>query len=162
MQAIVQVKMTYLRYMRENEAVMNYFRHLKIALTASAEYAEYANWDRVRFQEIDILLPFAAGQSRGTKAPCWWARHALRQNRLKNYHFRWCKLFACLVQVRFLLTSKVFLYHVTDQLQRAHFLWWCCSVGVPKWSRRLQEGTRSITVWQSKTQFNPLLLGGRR
>ena len=28
--------------------------------------------------------------------------------------------FVCLVPVRFLLTSKVFLYHVTDQLQRAH------------------------------------------
>ena len=28
--------------------------------------------------------------------------------------------FVCLVPVRFLLTSKVFLYHVADQLQRVH------------------------------------------
>ena len=28
--------------------------------------------------------------------------------------------FVCLVPVRFLLTSKVFLYHVTDELQRAY------------------------------------------
>ena len=28
--------------------------------------------------------------------------------------------FICLVPVHFLLTSKVFLYHVTDELQRAH------------------------------------------
>ena len=28
--------------------------------------------------------------------------------------------FVCLVPVHFFLTSKVFLYHVTDQLQRAH------------------------------------------
>ena len=28
----------------------------------------------------------------------------------ENYHFRWCKLFVCLVPVRFLLTSNMFLY----------------------------------------------------
>ena len=29
--------------------------------------------------------------------------------------------FVCIVPVRFLLTSKVFLYHVTDHLQRARY-----------------------------------------
>ena len=37
------------------------------------------------------------------------------------YHLRWCKLVVCLLPVRFLLTNKVFLYHVIDQLQSAHF-----------------------------------------
>ena len=39
----------------------------------------------------------------------------------ENYHFRSCKLLVCLVPVRFLLTSKVFLYHVTDHLQRTYY-----------------------------------------
>ena len=38
----------------------------------------------------------------------------------ENYYFRRCKLFVCLVPVRFFLTSKVFLYLVTDKLQKAH------------------------------------------
>ena len=33
--------------------------------------------------------------------------------------------FVCLVPVRFLLTSKVFLYHVTGQLQRVHWILDC-------------------------------------
>ena len=41
-----------------------------------------------------------------------------------NKELTWSKMvifFVCLVPVRFLLTSKVFLYHVTGHLQRAHF-----------------------------------------
>ena len=43
--------------------------------------------------------PCAAGQSRGNKKPpCLAAIKALRQNKEKNYHFKWCKRFDCLSQ----------------------------------------------------------------
>ena len=44
--------------------------------------------------------------------------------------------FFCIVPVRFLLTSKVYLYHVTEELKRAHFKISKTSEGVCYWSRR--------------------------